>query len=48
MIAFTQAGDDVPMARIHRIIGTDSDQSLDARLPADRDRDDDGIRAELV
>jgi HAD superfamily hydrolase (TIGR01509 family) len=44
--AFTQAGHDVPMARIHRTIGMGSDQLLDALLPADRDRDnDDGIRA---
>ena len=48
MVAFTKAGDDVPIARVHRIIGTGSDQSLDARLPADRDPDDDRIRAELV
>ena len=44
--AFTQAGHDVPMARIHRTIGMGSDQLLDALLPADRDRnDDDAIRA---
>jgi HAD superfamily hydrolase (TIGR01509 family) len=44
--AFIQAGHDVPMARIHRVIGMGSDQLLDAVLPADRDRDgDDGIRA---
>lgn len=44
--AFTQAGHDVPMAKIHRTIGMGSDQLLDALLPADRDReDDDGIRA---
>jgi len=44
--AFTQAGHDVPMARIHRAIGMGSDQLLDAVLPADRDRGaDDGIRA---
>jgi HAD superfamily hydrolase (TIGR01509 family) len=44
--AFTQAGHDVPMARIHRAIGMGSDQLLDALLSADRDRDgDDGIRA---
>ena len=28
--AFTQAGHDVPMARIHRAIGMGSDQLLDA------------------
>lgn len=44
--AFSQAGHDVPMARIHRAIGMGSDQMLDALLPAPRDRDgDDGIRA---
>jgi HAD superfamily hydrolase (TIGR01509 family) len=44
--AFTQAGHDVPMAAIHRAIGMGSDQLLDALLPKDRDRDDDGsIRA---
>jgi HAD superfamily hydrolase (TIGR01509 family) len=44
--AFTQAGHDVPMARIHRAIGMGSDQLLDALLPAVRDPDgDDGIRA---
>jgi HAD superfamily hydrolase (TIGR01509 family) len=43
--AFTQAGHDVPMARIHRAIGMGSDQMLDALLPAGRDRDgDDGLR----
>jgi HAD superfamily hydrolase (TIGR01509 family) len=36
--AFSQAGHDVPMARIHRTIGMGSDQLLDALLPADRDR----------
>jgi|SRR6185437_10457562 HAD superfamily hydrolase (TIGR01509 family) len=39
--AFTQAGHDVPMAKIHRTIGMGSDQLLDALLPADRDPDDD-------
>jgi len=39
--AFTQAGHDVPMARIHRTIGMGSDQLLDALLPPDRDRDGD-------
>jgi HAD superfamily hydrolase (TIGR01509 family) len=39
--AFTQAGHDVPMARIHRTIGMGSDQLLDALLPAGRDKDDD-------
>jgi HAD superfamily hydrolase (TIGR01509 family) len=44
--AFAQAGHDVPMAAIHRAIGMGSDQLLDALLPQDRDRDDDGsIRA---
>jgi HAD superfamily hydrolase (TIGR01509 family) len=40
--AFSQAGHDVPMTRIHRAIGMGSDQMLDALLPADRDRDGDG------
>ena len=44
--AFGQAGFDVPMARIHRAIGMGSDQLLDALLPEDRDRDEDGsVRA---
>jgi HAD superfamily hydrolase (TIGR01509 family) len=44
--AFTQAGHDVPMARIHRAIGMGSGQMLDALLPAGRDRDEDaGLRA---
>ena len=44
--AFGQAGHVVPMARIHRAIGMGSDQLLDALLPQDRDRDNDGsIRA---
>jgi len=44
--AFTQAGHDVPMARIHRAIGMGSDQMLDALLPAGRDQEgDDGLRA---
>jgi HAD superfamily hydrolase (TIGR01509 family) len=44
--AFTQAGYDVPMARIHRAIGMGSGQMLDALLPAGRDRDGDaGLRA---
>lgn len=44
--AFTQAGHDVAMARIHRVIGMGSDRMLDAVLSADRRRDDDdGIRA---
>ncbi|HTU06447.1 MAG TPA: HAD family hydrolase [Trebonia sp.] len=43
--AFTQAGHDVPMARIHRSIGMGSGQMLDALLPG-RDRDGDaGLRA---
>jgi beta-phosphoglucomutase-like phosphatase (HAD superfamily) len=29
--AFTQAGQDLPASRIHRAIGTGSDQLLDAR-----------------
>ena len=40
--AFSQSGFDVPMARIHRAIGMGSDQMLDALLPKDRDRDQDG------
>jgi HAD superfamily hydrolase (TIGR01509 family) len=40
--AFAQAGHDVPMVRIHRAIGMGSDQMLDALLPQDRDRDEDG------
>jgi HAD superfamily hydrolase (TIGR01509 family) len=40
--AFSQSGFDVPMARIHRAIGMGSDQMLDALLPEDRDRDQDG------
>jgi HAD superfamily hydrolase (TIGR01509 family) len=44
--AFTQAGHDVPMARIHRSIGMGSGQMLDTLLPDDRDRDGDaGLRA---
>jgi len=44
--AFSQAGYDVPMARIHRAIGMGSDQLLGALLPGDRDRDGDGsVRA---
>jgi HAD superfamily hydrolase (TIGR01509 family) len=39
--AFTQAGHDVPMARIHRAIGMGSDQLLDALLPAGRDKGSD-------
>ncbi len=39
--AFTQAGHDVPMARIHRAIGMGSDQLVDALLPADRDTGND-------
>ena len=43
--AFSQAGHDVPMARIHRSIGMGSGQMLDALLPG-RDRDGDtGLRA---
>lgn len=36
--AFAQVGYEVPMARIHRVIGMGSDQLLDALLPDDRDR----------
>jgi HAD superfamily hydrolase (TIGR01509 family) len=44
--AFTQAGHDVPMREIHRAMGMGSDQMLDALLPEDRDRGEDGsIRA---
>ncbi|MFE7629971.1 HAD family hydrolase [Kocuria sp. NPDC057446] len=44
--AFNQAGHDVPMHRIHRLIGMGSEQLIDALLPADRDRDgDDAIGA---
>lgn len=40
--AFTQAGYDVTMADIHRVVGMGSDQLLDAVLPAERDRSADG------
>ena len=44
--AFAQAGHEVSMARIHRAIGMGSDLLLDALLPDDRDRGNDGsIRA---
>ena len=44
--AFTQAGYQVPMARIHRAIGMGSGQMLDRLLPADRDKDTDAdVRA---
>ena len=44
--AFRQLGYDVPMARIHRAIGMGSGRLLDALLPGDRDRDQDGtVRA---
>jgi len=36
--AFTQAGHQVPMARIHRAIGMGSDQLLNALLPGGRDK----------
>ena len=39
--AFIQAGYQVPMADIHRVIGMGSGQMLDALLPADRDKDAD-------
>jgi HAD superfamily hydrolase (TIGR01509 family) len=43
--AFSQAGHDIPMARVHRAIGMGSDQMLDKLLPDDRDKDaDEGIR----
>jgi beta-phosphoglucomutase-like phosphatase (HAD superfamily) len=37
--AFAQAEHGVPMAAIHRGIGMDSDQPLDALLPTGRDRE---------
>jgi HAD superfamily hydrolase (TIGR01509 family) len=40
--AFSQSKFDVPMVRIHRAIGMGSDHMLDALLPEDRDRDQDG------
>jgi HAD superfamily hydrolase (TIGR01509 family) len=44
--AFAQAGHEVSMTRIHRAIGMGSDLLLDALLPDDRDRGNDGsIRA---
>ena len=44
--AFRQLGYDVPMAQIHRAIGMGSGRLLDALLPGDRDRDQDGtVRA---
>lgn len=39
--AFNQAGHDVPMHRIHRLVGMGSEQLIDELLPADRDRDQD-------
>lgn len=39
--AFNQAGHDVPMHRIHRLIGMGSEQLIDEVLPADRDKDGD-------
>ncbi|HEX5187997.1 MAG TPA: HAD family hydrolase [Streptosporangiaceae bacterium] len=36
--AFAQAGHDVPMASVHRVVGMGSDQLLDAVLPGNRDR----------
>jgi HAD superfamily hydrolase (TIGR01509 family) len=36
--AFAQAGHEVPMADIHRVIGMGSDNLLDVVLPAERDR----------
>lgn len=44
--AFNQVGHDVPMHRIHRLIGMGSEQLIDELLPADRDKDgDDAIGA---
>ncbi|MFI7482215.1 HAD family hydrolase [Kocuria sp. M1R5S2] len=44
--AFNQAGHDVPMHRIHRLIGMGSEQLIDELLPEDRDKDgDDAIGA---
>jgi len=44
--AFTQAGHDVPMARIHRAIGMGSAQMLDTLLPSGRDTGADaGLKA---
>ena len=43
--AFAQAGHDVPMAVIHRVIGMGSDQLLDTLLPTSRDKAaDPGLR----
>lgn len=39
--AFNQAGHDVPMHRIHRLIGMGSEQLIEELLPADRDKDGD-------
>ena len=39
--AFNQAGHDVPMHRIHRLIGMGSEQLIDELLPADRDTEQD-------
>src|SRR5260370_6546431 len=39
--AFIQAGYQVPMADIHRVIGMGSDQMLDALLPPGRNKDGD-------
>ena len=39
--AFNQAGHDVPMHRIHRLIGMGTEQLVDEVLPADRDRSQD-------
>jgi HAD superfamily hydrolase (TIGR01509 family) len=48
--AFTQAGHDVVMARIHRAIGMGSDQLLGELLPADRDQaaDEDIVSAQAA
>lgn len=44
--AFNQAGHDVPMHRIHRLIGMGSEQLIDELLPDGRDKDgDDAIGA---
>lgn len=43
--AFAQAGYGVSMARVHRAIGMGSSELIDALLPADRDRGEDGALA---
>jgi HAD superfamily hydrolase (TIGR01509 family) len=39
--AFRQAGYDVPMASIHRLVGMGGDRILDSLLPSDRDASED-------